>query len=137
MQADTSQLFGTCSLYVFRLTPQGDRIGSRQDWFLNPISHVCLGQTTSGASHSFTWSTSDFPAGSVAPPFAPMGTQVRIQYVGGATVQLWLFARDAARDLLAFTLNTKPDAPGAVADGLWGCSSSVFPAILRPPGCSG
>jgi hypothetical protein len=60
-QADVNQFSGVCNLYSFRITPQGDRIGTRQAWFLNPISHQCLPQTFAPQS-AFTWSITDFPA---------------------------------------------------------------------------
>lgn len=124
-----------CSLYVFRLTPQGDRIGSRQDWFPNPFTGACLLQTTSGVPQTFTWSTTGFPAPKVPAPYTPMGTRVRLHYSGGATVLLWLFARDASRDLLVYSVNKSPTEAGSAAIGLWGCSSPNFPAVLQPPGC--
>lgn len=122
-----------CSLYVFRTTPQGDRIGSRQDWFPNIFTGQCLLQTTSGVPHTYTWSTTDFPPPAVVAPYTAMGTQVRLQYSGGTIVLLWIFARDAARDLLVYTVNRKPGETSPI--GLWGCASPVFPQVLRPPGC--
>jgi hypothetical protein len=133
-QADVNQFSGVCNLYAFRITPQGDRIGTRQAWFLNPISHQCLPQTFAPAS-AFTWSVSDFPALAVNPPFTPLGARVRIQLVAGSIIQLWIYAHDAADDALAFTTGAPPGQPGAVGDGLWGCMSQVFPAVLRPLGC--
>jgi hypothetical protein len=133
-QADVNQFSGVCNLYVFRITPQGDRIGTRQAWFLNPISHQCLLSTFAPAS-AFTWSVSDFPAPAVNAPFTPLGTQVRIQFVGGSIVPLWLYGHDAADDALAFTSTAAPGQAGAVGDLLWGCRSQVFPPVFRPPGC--
>jgi hypothetical protein len=133
-QADVNQFSGVCNLYSFRITPQGDRIGTRQAWFLNPISHQCLLSTFAPQS-AFTWSVSDFPAPAVNPPFTPLGAQVRIQLVAGSIIQLWVYAHDAPDDALAFTTGAPPDQPGAVGDGMWGCLSLVFPPALRPPGC--
>jgi hypothetical protein len=134
-QADVNQFSGVCNLYAFRITPQGDRIGTRQAWFLNPISHQCLPQTFAPAS-AFTWSVSDFPAPAVNAPFAPLGTQMRIQLVAGSIIPLWLYGHDAPDDVLAFTTGAPPGQPGAVGDLLWGCKSQVFPALLLPPGCA-
>jgi hypothetical protein len=78
---------------------------------------------------------SDFPALAVNPPFTPLGAQVRIRLVAGSIFQLWIYAHDAADDALAFTTGAPPGQPGSVGDGLWGCMSQVFPAVLRPPGC--
>jgi hypothetical protein len=133
-QADVNPFSGVCNLYAFRITPQGDRIGTRQAWFLNPISHQCLPQTFAPAS-AFTWSVSDFPAPAVNAPFTPLGTQVRITLVAGSIIPLWLYGRDAPDDVLAFTTGAPPGQPGAVPDLLWGCKSQVFPALLLPPGC--
>jgi hypothetical protein len=134
-QADVNQFSGVCNLYAFRITPQGDRIGTRQAWFLNPISHQCLPQTFAPSS-AFTWSVSDFPAPAVNAPFTPLGTQVRIQLVAGSIIPLWLYGHDAPDDVLAVTTGAPPRQPGAVADLLWGCKSQVFPALLLPPGCA-
>jgi len=133
-QADVNQFSGVCNLYAFRITPQGDRIGTRQAWFLNPISHQCLPQTFAPSS-AFTWSVSDFPAPAVNAPFTPLGTQVRIQLVAGSIIPLWLYGHDAPDDALAFTTGAPPGQAGAVFDLLWGCKSQVFPALLLPPGC--
>lgn len=123
----------SCSLYVFRTTPQGDRIGSRQDWFPNIFTGQCLLQTTSGVPQTYTWSTSDFPPPAVVSPYTAMGTQVRLQYTSGTVVLLWIFARDASRDLLVYTVNRKPGETSPI--GLWGCSSPNFPQVLKSPGC--
>lgn len=122
----------TCSLYVFRTTPQGDRLGTRQDFYLNPISGICL-LSTSGAQQTFTWSTTEFAPPAVVAPYSALGTRVRLQYIGGATVLLWIFARDASRDLLVYTVNKPPGQTSNI--GLWGCTSASFPAVFRPPGC--
>jgi RTX calcium-binding nonapeptide repeat (4 copies) len=134
-QADVNQFSGVCNLYVFRITPQGDRIGTRQAYFLNPISHQCQSQVFAPTS-SFAWGVSDFSAPAVNPPFTPLGTHVRLQFVGGTIDALWIFGRDAPDDVLAFTTGAAPGQPGAVVDGLWGCQSQVFPALFRPPGCA-
>jgi RTX calcium-binding nonapeptide repeat (4 copies) len=134
-QADVNQFSGVCNLYSFRITPQGDRIGTRQAWFLNPISHQCLPQTFAPQS-AFTWSVTDFPAPAVNPPFTPLGTQVHIQLVSGSLFALWIYGHDAPDDVLAFTTGAAPGQPGAVGDLLWGCRSQVFPVLLQPPGCA-
>jgi hypothetical protein len=100
-----------------------------------PDQPQCLLSTFAPQS-AFTWSVSDFPAPAVNPPFTPLGAQVRIQLVAGSIIQLWVYAHDAPDDALAFTTGAPPGQPGAVGDGMWGCTSPVFPAALRPPGCA-
>ena len=132
--APAADAFGVCRLYVFRITPQGDRIGTQQAWFKNPISGVCLPQTFA-PSDAFTWSVSTFTAPPVPQQFTPLGTQVRIQLVVGTVIQLWLWAHSAAEDGIAFTTGAPPGQAGAVGDVLWGCTSANFPSGMRPPAC--
>jgi hypothetical protein len=132
--APAADIFGVCRLYVFRLTPQGDRIGTQQAWFKNPISGVCLPQTFA-PSDAFTWSVSSYQAPAVPPQFTLLGTQVRIQLVVGTVIQLWLWAHSGAEDGIAFTTGAPPGQAGAVGDVLWGCTSASFPPLMRPPAC--
>jgi hypothetical protein len=133
-QADPNQFSGVCRLYVFRITPQGDRIGTQQAWFLNPISRVCL-PAIFAPSDAFTWSVSSFEAPPVQPPLTVLGTQVRIQLVVGTVIQLWLWAHSPPEDGIGFTTGAPPGQPGAVVDVLWGCTAPLFPPVLRPPSC--
>jgi hypothetical protein len=134
-QAGVDPNNAVCNLYVFRITPQGDHIGTRQAYFLNPITQQCQSQVFAPAS-AFTWTTSDFTPPAIGAPFTPLGTEVRIQLVAGSIVALWIAGRDDADDALAFTGVAAPTQPGATPDILWGCKSSVFPAAFRPPGCA-
>jgi hypothetical protein len=125
---------GVCRLYVFRVTPQGDRIGTQQAWFQNPFSGVCLPQTFA-PSDAFTWSVSGYNAPPVPQEFTNLATQVRIQLVVGTVIQLWLWAYSAAEDGIAFTTGAPPQQPGAVGKLMWGCTSVSFPPVMRPPSC--
>jgi len=132
--ADPTQLTGVCNLYRFRITPQGDRIGTRQAWFLNPISRVCLPQTFAPAI-AYTWRTTDF-AGPPAPtPFTALGSLVRLEFVGGSVVQLWVFIHSPHEDAIGISTGAPPGQPGATLDILWGCTSPNYPQIMRPPNC--
>jgi hypothetical protein len=133
-QADATQLTGVCNLYRFRITPQGDRIGTRQAWFLNPISRVCLPQTFAPAI-AYTWRTTEFSGPPVPEPFKPLGTLVRLEFVGGSVVQMWLFVHSPGEDAIGFSTGAPPGQPGAVLDILWGCTSPNYPQIMRPPNC--
>ena len=124
---------GVCRLYVFRITPQGDRIGTQQAWFQNPFSGVCLPQTFAPSS-AFTWSVFDF----AAPPastFPLIGKEVRLQLVSGTIVPLWLWAHSPSEDGILFTHSAPPGQPGSVAKIMWGCSSANYPPVLLPPTC--
>jgi hypothetical protein len=133
-QADPNQFSGVCNLYRFHITPQGDRIGTRQAWFLNPISRVCLPQTFAPAI-AYTWRTTEFSGPPVPDPFKPLGTLVRLEFVGGSVVQMWLFVHSPQEDAIGFSSVAPPGQPGAVLDILYGCTSPNYPQTMRPPNC--
>jgi hemolysin type calcium-binding protein len=133
-QADPNQLTGVCNLYRFDITPQGDRIGTRQAWFLNPISRVCLPQTFAPGI-AFTWRTTEFSGPPVPDPFKPLGTLVRLEFVGGSVVQMWLFVHSPQEDAIGFSTVAPPYQPGSILDILWGCTSPNYPQTMRPPNC--
>ena len=124
---------GVCRLYFFRITPQGDRIGTQQAWFQNPISGICLLQTFA-PSNPFTWSVLDF----TPPPastFPLLGKEVRLQTVAGTIVPLWMWAHSPAEDGILFTTGAPPGQAGEVRKIIWGCTSAQYPAVFRSPSC--
>ena len=124
---------GVCRLYFFRITPQGDRVGTQQAWFQNPISGICLLQTFA-PSNPFTWSALDF----TPPPastFPLIGKEIRLQTVGGSIVPLWMWAHSPAEDGILFTTGAPPGQAGEVRKIMWGCTSVSYPAEFRSPAC--
>jgi hypothetical protein len=124
---------GVCRLYFFRITPQGDRVGTQQAWFQNPVSGICLLQTFA-PSHAFTWSVLDFtppPASS----FPLVGKELRLQTVAGSIIPLWMWAHSPAEDGILFTTGAPPEQAGEVRKIMWGCTSVQYPAVFRSPSC--